>query len=132
MKNINFNNIQIKPISNDREFEEAGQIIDRLVDADLIEDPSDRAKALNLLEAIAILAHEYEKKNFPMPTVDPMEALKERILLLNLPPKELVKNLGEGTPVFQALEKKRPFTLAMIKTLYRNLHIPAEILLRAV
>ena len=64
---INLSEIQIKTINSQQEFEEASAIIDALVDADLIADPEERKRALDLLEAIAILAHEYEKKHYAIP-----------------------------------------------------------------
>jgi HTH-type transcriptional regulator / antitoxin HigA len=67
MLKINLDGIQIKPITNEEEFDVAGSIIDSLVDADLIEDPIERKKALDILEAITILAVEYEKKHYPIP-----------------------------------------------------------------
>ncbi|GLU54214.1 hypothetical protein [Dyadobacter frigoris] len=64
---INLDEIVIKPITNQDDFENASNIIDALVDADLIENSSERKKAMDILEAVAILAIEYEKKHFSIP-----------------------------------------------------------------
>ena len=80
-------NIQIKSVTNEAEFEEANKIIDALIDADLIVDPIERKKALDVLEAMSILAYEYEKKHYPIPKPNPMEAIKERMEQLNLSQK---------------------------------------------
>ncbi len=76
--------IKIRPIVTEEDFEEASCIIDALVDADTIEDETQRKKALNLLEAITVLAIDYEEKHYPMPPLDPIEAIKQRMEMLNL------------------------------------------------
>lgn len=45
---MNLTAIQIKPITNQQEFEETCVLIDALVDADLMADPNDRKKALSI------------------------------------------------------------------------------------
>jgi HTH-type transcriptional regulator / antitoxin HigA len=79
---INLNEINIKPITNQADFEEAGKVINALIDADLLEDDAERKKALDILEAITVLAIDYEKKHYPIPKPDPIEAIKERMSLL--------------------------------------------------
>lgn len=62
----------LQPIDNPAEFEKATQIIVALIDANLITDPEDRQQALAILEAISILATEYEKKHFSIPQSAPL------------------------------------------------------------
>lgn len=66
---IDLDKIIIKPITDDLEFKEAGEIIDALIDADMIEDIETRQKALEILSAITTLAIEYEKKHYPIDCV---------------------------------------------------------------
>lgn len=42
---------------------------------------------------------------------------------------DMVKYLGSQSRVSEILNRKRSFTLGMIKSLYKGLKIPAEILL---
>jgi HTH-type transcriptional regulator / antitoxin HigA len=121
--------IQIKPITNEAEFEEANKIIDRLIDADLIEDPNDRKKALDILEAISILAHEYEKKHYAIPRPNPIEAIKERMEQLNLSQKDVAPYFGGENRVSEILSGKRKLTIRMIKELHKHLNISTDILL---
>jgi HTH-type transcriptional regulator / antitoxin HigA len=86
---MNLETIKIRPITNEKEFIEAGKIIDLLIDADLIDNPIERKKALDLLESITILAVEYEQKHYPIPKPHPIEAIKESIEQLNLSPKTI-------------------------------------------
>ena len=64
---INLDEIVIKSINNQSDFEYASNIIDALVDADLIENTDERRRAMDVLEAITILAIDYEKKHYSIP-----------------------------------------------------------------
>ena len=121
--------IQIKPITNEAEFEEAGTLIDSLIDADMIEDPIERKKALDILEAITILAIEYEKKHYPIPKPNPIEAIKERMEQLNLSQKDVALYFGGENRVSEILTGKRKLTIRMIKELHKHLNISTDILL---
>lgn len=126
---MNLNDIRIQPITNEIEFIEAGKIIDLLIDADLIEDPIERKRALDILEAVSILAVEYEKKHYPIPKPHPIEAIKERMEQLNLSQKDVAQYFGGENRVSEILSGKRQLTVNMIKALNKYLHIPANTLL---
>ncbi|WP_367913377.1 type II toxin-antitoxin system HigA family antitoxin [Leadbetterella sp. DM7] len=126
---MNIDDIKIKPIVTEEDFEEASQIIEALVDADMIEDEAQRTKALNILEAITVLAIDYEKKHYPMPPLDPIEAIKQRMEMLNLNQKDVARYFGGENRVSEVLNKKRQLTLNMVKKLHKHFGIPAEVLL---
>ena len=126
---MNLSNIQIKPITNAAEFDAAAKIIDALIDADLIPDPIERRKALDILEAISILATEYEKKHFPISKPDPIDAIKERMIQLNLSQKDVASYFGGENRVSEVLSGKRSLTIRMIRELNKHLHISADTLL---
>jgi len=131
MMKMNIAEIKIKPITNEQEFEEASQIIDTLIDADLIQDPIERKAALDILEAITILAYEYEKKHYSIPKPDPIEAIKERMEQLNLTQKDVAPYFGGENRVSEVLRRKRALTVSMIKAVSKNLHISTDTLLGA-
>lgn len=126
---MDLSTIKIEPITNEEQFANAASIIDSLIDADLIQDEDERKKALDILEAITILASEYEKKHYPIPKPDPIEAIKERIEQLQLTQKEVAPYFGGENRVSEVLNKKRNLTLKMIRQIHKHLGIPAEILL---
>ena len=126
---MNLSEIKIKPITNQTEFDEASDIIDALVDADLIEDPIERKKALDILEAIAILACEYERKHFPIAKPNPIEAIKERMDQLHLSQKDVALYFGGENRVSEVLNGKRSLSIKMIRALSLNLNISADTLL---
>ncbi|MCP9769671.1 helix-turn-helix domain-containing protein [Lacihabitans sp. LS3-19] len=126
---IDLDTIKIKPITNEQDFEDANDIINALIDADKVEDLEVRQKALEILNAITILAVEYEKKHYPIPAPDPIEAIKEQMKMLNLSQKEVAKYFGGENRVSEVLNRKRSLSLKMIKELHKNLGISAEVLL---
>jgi HTH-type transcriptional regulator/antitoxin HigA len=128
-KEIDLNTIVIKPIRKEEDFIRAKAIIELLIDADEIEDEAKKEKALDILETVTILAIEYEKKTSPVEKLDSIEAIKQRLEMLNLPQKDLAKYLGGENRVSEILNRKRPLTYKMAKSLYKHFGISAEVLL---
>ena len=129
MQLAEINKIQIKPITNQSEFKEANKIIDLLIDANLIEDKKVRKRSLDILEAVSILANEYEKKHFPIPNPNPIEAIKERMEQLSLSQKDVAVYFGGENRVSEVLSGKRRLTLNMIRSLNKNLNISTDVLI---
>ena len=126
---MNLSEIKISPITNQQEFEQASEIIETLIDADLLQDPVERKMALDILEAVTVLASEYEKKHFPIPTPDPIEAIKERMEQLHLNQKDVAPYFGGKNRASEVLNGRRNLTVEMIRELSKHLRIPAETLL---
>ena len=129
MQLAEINKIAIKPITNQSEFKEANKIIDLLIDANLIEDKKVRKRSLDILEAVSILANEYEKKHFPIPKPNPIEAIKERMEQLSLSQKDVAVYFGGENRVSEVLSGKRRLTLNMIRSLNKNLNISTDVLI---
>ena len=115
--------IEIKAIKTEKEYKQAMKAIDSLWDC----EPN--SKDADILEVLSILVEEYEKKHYPIEEPDPIEFIKYRMEQTNLSRKDLAKCLGGENRVSEILNRKRPLTLKMIKSLYHNLQIPAETLL---
>lgn len=129
MNTLHIDTIILSPIITQQDYEKANEIIELLVDADLIEDEKQRIKALGILEAVTVLAINYEKKHSPMERLDPITAIKQRMEMLNIPQKELAKYFGGENRVSEVLNGKRNLTLPMARNLFRHFGIPAEVLL---
>ena len=113
----------IKPITNKKEFAAANKMIEELLGC------RKNSEEEKFLEAVTILASEYEKKHFPMPKVDPVEAIKFRMEQMGLKQKDLARFVGGENRASEILNNKRGLTLSIIKSLNKNLKIPAEILI---
>lgn len=115
--------IQIKPITNEAEFAEANELIELLLECP---EGSEEEK---ILEAITILASEYEKKHYAIPKPNPIEAIKYRMAEMQLSQKDVAKYFGGENRVSEVLNGKRNLSLKMIKNLHDNLGISANVLL---
>ncbi len=82
------------------------------------------------LELLSFLVDQYEKEHFPIDLPDPVEAIKFRMEQEGLTRKDLTKYLGSQSKVSEVLAGKRSLSLAMIRSLYEGLRIPAEVLLQ--
>lgn len=126
--NIPIDTIQLRPITSKADFELVSSQIDSLVDADLIDDAVNRKKALDLLEALTVLAIDYEKKHVSIPRPDPVEAIKQRMELLHLSQRDVADYFGGENRASEVLNRRRSLTLKMIRALHKNLGIPVETL----
>ena len=125
---INLETVQIRPITNEQEFRETSQLIDQLVDADLLTGANERKRAMDLLEALTVLAIDYEKKHYSIPKPDPVEAIKERMEQLHLSQRDVAPYFGGENRASEVLNRKRNLTLKMIRALHQHLGIPVETL----
>ncbi|MBU0464142.1 MAG: ImmA/IrrE family metallo-endopeptidase [Proteobacteria bacterium] len=82
------------------------------------------------LELLATLVELYEDKHYPMDSPDPIDAIKFRMEQLELNQQGLVPFIGSRSKVSEVLNKKRPLTLSMMRSLHLNFGIPAEIFLQ--
>lgn len=81
------------------------------------------------LDLLVTLVESYEMKRYPIAPPDPIDAIKFRMEQMEMTKADMVKYLGSQSRVNEILNRKRSLTLGMIKTLYKELKIPAEILL---
>lgn len=81
------------------------------------------------LDLWAVLIEAYEDKHYPIPDPDPIDAIKFRMEQMGLKPADLAKLLGGRGRVSEVLNRKRPLSVTMMRSLYQNLHIPAGALL---
>ncbi|MBA3827953.1 MAG: transcriptional regulator [Taibaiella sp.] len=115
--------MEIKPIKTKKDYSHALKAIESLWDC------PPKSKEAEVLEVLGILVDEYENKHFPIDSPDPIEAIKYRMEQLHLSQKDLAKYLGGENRASEVLNRKRPLTLKMIKSLHANLHIPAHALI---
>lgn len=115
--------VAIKPIKTEAEYDQMMAQMRQLWDS-----PENSADA-NLLEALSILVEQYEKRKYPIEPLDPTDAIKHDMEEKGLNQKDMIQYFGSKERVSEILNRKRPLTLKMIKTLYHDLGIPASALL---
>jgi HTH-type transcriptional regulator/antitoxin HigA len=78
------------------------------------------------LEAIGALVEEYEKRVYPLPHADPIDAIKFRMEQGGLTSTDMLPIFGTRGRLSEVLNGKRPLTLDMIRQLHFRLGIPLE------
>jgi HTH-type transcriptional regulator/antitoxin HigA len=81
------------------------------------------------LDLLVTLVESYEMKHYPIAPPDPIDAIKFRMEQMDMTKADLIQYIGSQSRVSEVLNRKRKLTLGMIKSLYKGLKIPAEILL---
>ena len=115
--------IAIKPIKTEAEYDDTMARMRTLWDS-----PENSADA-DLLEVLSILVEQYEKKKYPVEPLDPIDAIKYNMEEKGLDQGDMIRYFGSKERVSEVLNRQRPLTLKMIKTLYHELGVPASALL---
>lgn len=115
--------MNIKPIKTEEDYKNSIKRIEELWGAkkDSIEGDE--------LDLLITLVESYEMKHFPIAPPDPIDAIKFRMEQMGMTSADMEKYLGSQSRVSEILNRKRGLTLGMIKSLYKGLKIPADILL---
>jgi HTH-type transcriptional regulator/antitoxin HigA len=84
------------------------------------------------LELWSVLVEKYEEEHFPIESPDPIEAIRFRMEQLSLRPTDLTKykSFRHKSKVSEVLNRKRPLSIGMIRSLSEGLNIPAAVLLQ--
>ena len=117
----------LKPIKTEDQYNKALARVYELMQGGVKEDSIESDE----LEVLSILVKEYEIDHYPIPSPNPLEAIKFRLDQMGLSEKELGEILGYRSRKSEILSGKRKLSLAMIRKLNEVLHIPAEILIQA-
>jgi len=115
--------MDIRPIKTENDYNDSINRIEKLWGAkrDTIEGDE--------LDLLVTLVESYEMKHYPIAPPDPIDAIKFRMEQMGMTKSDMVEYLGSQSRVSEILNRKRKLTLKMVKSLYRGLKIPAEILL---
>jgi HTH-type transcriptional regulator/antitoxin HigA len=113
-----------KVIKSDAEHKAALTHVEALMDA------ASGSKAEAELEVWSVLIERYEEENFPITAPDPVSAIEFQMEQLGLNRSDLLRFIPNKSKVSEVLGRRRPLSLAMIRSLQSGLHIPAEVLLQ--
>jgi HTH-type transcriptional regulator/antitoxin HigA len=115
--------MEIKPIKTEQDYYDSIQRVEELWGAKKDTPQGDE------LDLLVTLIESYEMKHYPIAPPDPVDAIKFRMEQMGMTKADMVKYLGSQSRVSEVLNRKRKLTLSMVKSLYKGLRIPAEILL---
>ncbi len=115
--------MEIKPIKTENDYNNAIQRIEILWGANKDSPEGDE------LDLLTTLVETYEMHHYPIPPPDPIDAILFRMEQMGMRKSDLIKYFGAQSRVSEVLNRKRQLTLKMVKSLYKDLKIPADILL---
>lgn len=115
--------MNIRPIKTEDDYQSAIGRIEELWGAkkDTVEGDE--------LDLLVTLVESHETKHYPIAPPDPIDAIKFRMEQMGMTKADLEQYLGTQSRVSEILNRKRGLTLKMVKSLYKGLKIPAEVLL---
>lgn len=116
--------MEIKPIKTEADHEAALAEVEVLLGSEPGTAECDR------LKVVSILVEAYEDEHYPIPLPDPIEAIKYHMESRGLTRRDLEPYIGTRARVSEILNRRRPLTLKMIRSLEAGLGIPAEILIQ--
>ncbi len=116
--------MEFKLIRTRKEYHVALAEVDRLWDAPANSPDGDK------LDVLALLIEQYERAHFPIADPDPIDFLAHVMEARGLTRKDLEPYIGPRGRVSDILNRVRPLTLDMIRTLAEGLNLPAEVLIR--
>ena len=116
--------MEIKPIKTETDYLNSVHRIEELWGAkkDSIEGDE--------LDLLCTLVESYEMHHYPIAPPDPVDAIRFRMEQMGMSKADMARYLGAPSRVSEVLNRKRQLTLKMVKSLYNDLKIPADILLR--
>lgn len=115
--------MEIRPIKTEDDYNSSIQRIEELWGSkkDTIEGDE--------LDLLCTIVESYEMNHYPIAPPDPIDAILFRMEQMGMTKTDMAKYLGSQSRVSEVLSRKRKLTLKMVKSLYKGLKIPAEILL---
>jgi HTH-type transcriptional regulator/antitoxin HigA len=117
--------MDIKPIKNERDYEQALRRVESLWNSPKGSAESDE------LDVLATLIEAYEREHHPMDMPDPVEAIKFRLEQEGKDSRALIGVIGQRTRVYEVLRGKRSLSLNMIRELHDKFGIPANVLIQS-
>lgn len=116
--------MNIRPIKTEEDYQIALDRLEEIFDAKVGTIESDEADILGLI------IDEYENKNYPIESPDPIEAIKIRMEEMHLRRIDLVNEFGGKNRVSEILNKRRKLTVEMIRKLTTRLNLSANLLIK--
>ena len=115
--------MNIKPLKNEQDYDDALARIDQLMDSELGSPEGDE------LDVLSVLVEKYEDVNHPIEAPNPIEAIRFKMEQFGLKDKDLIEYIGQSGRVSEVMSYKRKLTLTMIRNLEKGLNISAKSLI---
>jgi len=117
--------MELQIIKTEKEYENLLEWIDQQYDLNIAPESKEGGQ----VQIALLLIKQYEDSHYPIPSLDPIEIVKQKMAENGLMNKDLVNWIGSKGYVSALLSGKKPLTLRIAKVLHQKLGIPAEVLL---
>jgi len=117
--------MELKKIKTKKEYQAYLDWVDELFDKKVKPNSPEGEK----LQVALLLIEKYEDEQYPIPLPDAIEAIKLKMQEKGIKSKDLVGKIGSKSYVSSLLSKKKPLTLEIAKVFYKELGVPADVLL---
>lgn len=91
--------------------------------------PAKNSERGEQLQIALLIIKAYEDVHYPVPSPDPIEAIRLKMQEMGLRNKDLVDKVGSKGYVSALLNKRKPLTLELAKWFHKELGIPSDVLL---
>jgi HTH-type transcriptional regulator/antitoxin HigA len=115
--------MDVRPLHNEQDYDWAIREVTRYFDSEPVPGTADGDR----FEVLSTLIKEYEDKHFATPHGDPVDVLNFAIETLGKSQAELAHLIGRNR-ASEILNRVRPLTLDMIRTISKEWNIPIEAL----
>jgi len=115
--------MDVRPLHNDRDYDWAIGEVSRYFET----EPAPGSRDGDRFEVLSTLIREYEDKHFVTPHGDPVDVLHFAIESMGRSQAELAKLIGRNR-ASEILNRIRPLTLDMIRTISKEWNIPIDAL----
>lgn len=118
---------RLKIIENDKEYDEALEIINSLMGSGVSEENED------YLEVLSLLVEKFEEEagyKLVDENVDAVDIISYYLSEHGLPQKSLVPILGPASRVSEIMNRKRKLSLTQIENLHNQFKIPYQMLMK--
>lgn len=116
--------MKLKPIRTRPEYEAS------LKQAEAWWDAPAGSREAEQLDVLLLLIEDYETRHFPIDPPDPVEFLQFIMEQRGLVRKDLEPFIGSRARVAEVLNRVRPLSLEMIRSLSEGLNLPADVLVK--
>lgn len=117
--------MKLKPIKTKKEYEAYLDWVDKLFNKKVKPNSNEGEQ----LQVALLLIKQYEDEHYPIPTPDPIEAIKIKMAEKGIKNKDLVGLIGSKGYISSLLNGKKALTLETAKIFHKTLGVPADILL---
>ena len=117
--------LAIKPVRTEADYERALKEIESLMDARAGTPEGDE------LDVLATLVDAYEAEHYPIEAPDPIALIEFAMEQRGADRADLEPMIGTRARVSEILTRKRALSLAMIRRLSDEWHLPSDALIRA-